>query len=216
MQCERRYHTACAGSLCSRFSGNSQFKLKLRHLLQAIGSASWHGIVVTGNGAVHAVAAIGRDCTPRASCIRSYRLAFGQGPRPHTIVRPMLDYAIHRWQTILTVVCIFVAPGLFGRFMAGPSDGSGVWMQDRPNLCWALVWFGLAVFSRFAWLIDPVPSERIESWTGAGMCSAFSLWFLIQHWLDKREERWEAYKRRRDEYAALIGRWGEGSRRMEG
>ena len=60
-------------------------------------------------------------------------------------------------------------------------------MQKRPHLAWAAVWFGVAAFCRAAWLLNPVPSERMVSASSAGFFLLLCCWCLLQHWLDKRE-----------------------------
>lgn len=60
-------------------------------------------------------------------------------------------------------------------------------MQDRPNLCWAAVWFGLALLARLGGLAETTPRGRMESWSAAGFCLLLCCWFLLQHWLDKRK-----------------------------
>ena len=62
--------------------------------------------------------------------------------------------------------------------MAGPSDGSGVWMKDRPKLAWAAVWFGIALLARLGLQVDDPHMSHVESWAASAAFPLPCCWFL--------------------------------------
>lgn len=77
-------------------------------------------------------------------------------------------------------------------------------MQDRPNLCWAAVWFGIAMLYRLGWGEENPHHTHAQAWVASAVFLLPCCWFLLQHWLDKREasrpppERPAEWGRRRD------------------